>query len=279
MGAMRPRRKPQPKPETVEAAAPLAAQPAPPAPQREATSASASRRKRGLGDRLYREMLWFDNFLRRTLLRVMVIGTHIVLVLATCYAIVWAVARGHTFDTVEQTPLRLCGLVLGTVPKVDGRDNAYFTSRIQAAADLYHGKRLQYLIVSGNADHEGYNEPSEMKTALIGKGVPSNRIYCDSGGSRTLDSVVRAGVVFGQERFVIISQAFQSTRALYIARRKGLVDCVAYNAPTAGGAGFMVYLGEVFARVWAILDVEFLRTEPKVLGNRVEVGEKHPPVD
>ena len=124
----------------------------------------------GLGDRLHREMLWFDGFLRRWLLRFMVFGTHLTIALVACYCIVWIVARGRSYDTVESTPLRLCGLVLGTLPKVDGRDNVFFTSRIQAAADLYHGGRLQYLIVSGDNSHLGYDEPTEMKAALVCQG-------------------------------------------------------------------------------------------------------------
>jgi SanA protein len=234
----------------------------------------------GLQDRLHREMLWFDKFLRRWLVRFMVFGTHLTIALIACYSIVWVVARGRSYDTVEKTPPRLCGLVLGTLPKVDGRDNVFFTSRIQAAADLYHGGRLQYLIVSGDNSHDGYDEPTAMKAALIAKGVPASRIYCDYAGFRTLDSVVRADQIFGQEQFTIISQSFHNTRALYIARRKGLVDCVAYNAPGVNtGPIALMHLRELAARVWAILDVEFLKTKPKALGQRVLIGEKHPPVD
>jgi SanA protein len=170
--------------------------------------------------------------------------------------------------------------VLGTLPKVDGRDNVFFTSRIQAAADLYKAGRLQYLIVSGDNSHLGYDEPTEMKAALIAKGVPANRIYCDYAGFRTLDSVVRADRIFGQQQFTIISQAFHNTRALYIARRKGYVDCVAYNAPGVNTTDTIsMHLRELGARVLAILQVEFFKTEPKFLGQRVEIGEKHPPMD
>jgi SanA protein len=110
--------------------------------------------------------------------------------------------------------------------------------------------------------------------------VPPERIYCDYAGFRTLDSVVRADQVFGQQQYTIISQAFHNTRALYIARRKGLVDCVAYNAPgVETGPVVLMHLRELAARVWAIIDVEFLKTKPKELGQRVLIGEKHPPVD
>ena len=307
---MRPRRKPQPENKPVEKApAPKAAEEKPAAPKAAADKLPVSKaaiekvpvskanlakpmahgpaapdvdddEDDGIKHRIHREMLWFDNFLRRWLVRSMVICTHVTIALVACYMIVWVVARGKSYDTVESTPLRLCGVVLGAVPKVNGRDNVYFTSRIQAATDLYKGGKLQYLIVSGDNSHNGYDEPSEMKAALIAKGVPANRVYCDYAGFRTLDSIVRAHRIFGQEQFTIISQSFHNPRALYIARRKGLVDCVAFNAPGASaGSTIVMHLRELAARVWAILEVEFFKTQPKFLGEKIQIGEKHPPVD
>ena len=91
---------------------------------------------------------------------------------------------------------------------------------------------------------------------------------------------MRADRIFGQQQFIIISQAFHNTRALYIARRKGLVDCVAYNAPGVDTtATIPMHLRELGARILAILQVEFLKTGPKFLGEKVEVGDKHAPVD
>ena len=146
---------------------------------------------------------------------------------------------------------------------------------------LYRAGKLQYLIVSGDPSYKGQDQPTEMKAALIAKGVPAERIYCDYGGFRTLDSIVRAQRVFGQEQFTIISQAFHNPRALYIARRKGLVDCIAYNAPGVDtGPVVLMHVRELGARIMAILDVEFRKTEPKLASTqRIEIGEKHPPVD
>jgi SanA protein len=318
MRAMRPRRKPQPESKPPEkAAAQSAASPkivippkGVPPPKSPASSASAAPPKNavppknpapvkrdlsprphaddldeepeqeGVGRRIHREMAWFDGFLRRWLVRVMVFCTHLTIALIACYFIVWTVARGRSYDKVDQVPLRMCGLVLGTIPKVNGRDNVYFTSRIQAAADLYRGAKVQYLIVSGDNANRGYDEPSMMKAALIAKGVPANRIYCDYAGFRTLDSIVRAQRIFGQDSFTIISQAFHNPRALYIARRKGLVDCVAFDAPGAPASSTaLMHVRELGARIMAILDVEFFKRDPKFLGDKVQVSEKHPPVD
>lgn len=291
MSGMRPRRKPQPesraaeKPPAKQEASPAAKAVSPvraaPAPAPAPPPAMDEVPGEGLGDRLHREMLWFDSFLRRWLARLMVFGTHLTIALVACYFIVWSVARGRSYDTIDLIPQRYCGLVLGgTAPKANGRDDVFFTSRIQAAAELYRVRKVQYLIVSGDGSKNSYDEPTAMKAALVAKGVPADHIYCDYAGFHTLDSVVRADRVFGQQRYTIISQAYQNPRALYIARRKGLVDCVAFNAPGAGASStVLMHLRELALRVMAILDVEFLKTAPKFLGDKVEVSDKHPPVD
>jgi SanA protein len=225
-------------------------------------------------------MVWFDNFLRRWLVRGMVIATHLSIAITAFYFAIWGMARGKVYDNIADLPVRECGVVLGTIPKTDGRTNQFFMARVQAAADLYKEKKVQFLIVSGDNSRKGYDEPSEMKRALIALGVPATRIYCDYAGFRTLDSVIRARKVFGQKEFTIISQKFHNERAIYIAHRNGLSECVAYNAPDATGViMWKQYARETIARVVAVLDVEFFKAEPKMLGERVYIGEKSPAVD
>ncbi|MEZ0273502.1 MAG: vancomycin high temperature exclusion protein [Roseimicrobium sp.] len=236
--------------------------------------------RRSLGDWIHGEMVWFDKFLRRWLVRGMVICTHLSIAIAAFYFAVWGMARGKVFDNIADIPVRECALVLGTVPKTDGRDNQFFKARVQAAADLYKEKKVQFLIVSGDNSIKGYDEPTEMKAALIRLGVPATKIYCDYAGFRTLDSVVRARQVFGLKEFTIVSQKYHNERALYIAHRKGLGECVAYNAPDPSGIiMWKQYARETMARIMAVLDVEFFKTEPKMLGERIFVGDRSPAVD
>lgn len=243
-------------------------------------SGNVKGQRRSLMDWIHGEMVWFDKFLKRWLVRLMVIATHLTIAITAFYFAVWGMARGMSFDKVADLPARECGVVLGTVPKTEGRDNQFFKARVMAAAELYKQRKVQFLIVSGNRTGPEYDEPGEMKAALIALGVPATRIYCDYAGYRTLDSVVRARQVFGQKEFTIISQKYHNERALYIARRNGLSECVAYNAADATGViMWKQYARETLARVVAVLDVEFFKTKPKELGNRVFVGEKSPAID
>ena len=45
----------------------------------------------------------------------MVLCTHVTIALVACYFIVWTVARGRSYDSVDKVPLRNCGVVLGTI--------------------------------------------------------------------------------------------------------------------------------------------------------------------
>lgn len=207
-----------------------------------------------------------------------VVTVAIVCLLAgTCalWAANWVVSRaaiGRAYEDATAIPPRTAGLVLGCVKHMPGgRVNPFFTSRVAAAAALFHEGKVNVLIVSGDNHVKGYDEPSDMKDSLVAAGVPSKRVYCDYAGFRTLDSVIRAKEVFGQSGFIIVSQHFHNERALYIARRKG-IDAIALDAGEVPFAwAKTTYLREYLARVQAVLDVELLGTKPKFLGEPVDM--------
>lgn len=114
-----------------------------------------------------------------------------------------------------------------------------------------------------------------MKEALITAGVPENRIYCDYAGFRTLDSMVRAKAVFGQERIVIVSQHFHNERAVYLAQSRN-IDAVGLNAEDPDLTRLTAIknvVREALARVAAVLDAELLQTQPKFLGPEIKIVE------
>ena len=68
-----------------------------------------------------------------------------------------------------------------------------------------------------------------MKAELVKNGIPDSLIYLDYAGFITLDAVMRARVIFGQNSFIVISQKFHNERAVYLARKFG-IDAFGYNA-------------------------------------------------
>ncbi len=179
-------------------------------------------------------------------------------------------ARRRVFDSVDELPYRRAAIVLGTSRyAAAGGRNGYYTARIEAAADLYHRGKIGHIIASGANPSPYYNEPRFMKTDLIALGVPASKITADFAGLRTLDSVVRAHEVFGQDAFTVVSQRFHLLRAVYLGRSRGL-NVVGYAAgDPAELIRLKARLREYGARAKALLDVWVLHTQPAVLGEKI----------
>jgi SanA protein len=183
-------------------------------------------------------------------------------------------SSGRLYNSVDSIPKRKVGLVLGCGIRLHGgRVNLYFKRRISAAATLYKGGKVEYLLVSGDNHVKGYDEPSDMKASLIELGVPEDAIYCDYAGFRTFDSVVRAKQVFGQDEITVISQEFHNKRAIFIGNAKG-IDAIGFNARDINSVhGIRTKVREILAKVKTVLDIYILRMKPKFLGEPVIIGE------
>ena len=145
----------------------------------------------------------------------------------TCYIIVKKRTDSRIFNNTEEIPYNRVGLLLGTNPTLkNGKQNYYFKYRIEACVRLYKEKKISKIIVSGDNHIKEYDEPEYMKQALMAHGIPEKDIVLDYAGFRTLDSVIRAKEVFGQEKITIISQNFHNERAVYLALANG-IDAVA----------------------------------------------------
>ncbi|XXQ69142.1 SanA/YdcF family protein [Neisseriaceae bacterium B1] len=202
-----------------------------------------------------------------------IIGLLIALTLFVAWAN-WQVshfAAPYLSDNTTKLPETKVALLLGTVPKLsDGQPNLYFQFRIQAAADLYQRGRVRHIIASGDNSRRDYNEPDAMKEALIAHGVPASAITADYAGLRTLDSIVRARDIFGQQSYIIVSQQFHNERAVYLARQHGIA-AFGYNAHDVEiSSGFKTRTRELGARVKMFWDL-WTGTEPKFGGEKIEL--------
>lgn len=189
-----------------------------------------------------------------------------------CNAWIVSAAKSRVYGDLSEVPSRDVALVLGTRRMTpDGRwANPHFAHRIEAAAALYRAGKVKRLLVSGDNHVRGYDEPSDMRDALVAAGVPAEAVSLDYAGFRTLDSVVRARKVFGQTQLMIVSEAFHNYRALFICRYCG-IDAVAFNAqPVSLRVSCWPAVREYLARVKVVLDLYVLRTQPKFLGEPVQ---------
>ncbi len=195
----------------------------------------------------------------------------IVLLLIFCVASNIWVSRSteeKVYSSVDDVPANDVGLLLGTSKRYrNGKENLYFRYRIEAASLLYKKGKIKHIIVSGDNRTMYYNEPMDMKKALVKAGVPDSVITLDYAGFRTLDSVVRCKKIFGQDKVTIISQHFHASRALFIGQSHGM-DAIGYMAnDVTGRNSYKVTLREFLARPKAVLDLYILHEQPRFLGN------------
>ena len=194
----------------------------------------------------------------------------LVILILYCNIRINKVANPYIYHDTADCPKFKIGLLLGTSKYVsNGKPNQYFINRIDAAVKLYKAGRIKYIIVSGDNSSLSYNEPMRMKKELIKRGIPAEVIYIDYAGFRTLDSVIRAKAIFGQNTFFIISQEFHNKRAVYIARKNGIY-AYGFNAEDVKlYQGFFTRVREIFARVKVFIDLYVSHEQPKYLGEKV----------
>lgn len=176
-----------------------------------------------------------------------------------------------TYD-IQKLPNEKVGLLLGTGKFLkNGWKNLYFFNRIDATEQLYKSGKIQYILISGDNSTKNYSEPEDMQAELIKRGIPADKIVLDFAGFRTLDSVVRAKEIFGQNSFIIISQKFHNERAIFLARKYG-IEAYGFNAKDVNKYfGFKTKVREYFARAKVFVDF-LLGVEPKFGGEKVEIS-------
>lgn len=207
---------------------------------------------------------------KQALVKLFLISCELILLL-----VLWAnfrvffVSNNYVFSETKNVPKVKVGIVPGTIRYLSsGSPNLYFSYRINAAVKLYNSGKVSHLLISGDNGTVGYNEPLDMKNALMEQGIPESAITLDYAGFDTYDSMIRAREVFGQSRYVVISQEFQNERAVYIARRFG-IEAYGFNAQDVKAyGGFRTKMRETLARVKAFVEVQ-LGVKPTFLGEKV----------
>ena len=154
---------------------------------------------------------------------------------------------------------------------MDGNPNGFFEGRIRAAVALYNAGKVKHILVSGDNRSVYYNEPRDMKEALMALGVPAEDITLDFAGLRTLDSIVRCKEIFGQSDITIVTQRFHSYRALFIAG-KAEMDAVAFIADDPDFPFLNVFIREWVARSLAVIDLYVLNKGPRHLGDKEPIS-------
>ena len=113
-------------------------------------------------------------------------------------------------------------VVLGAGVKADGTPSDMLHDRVLTATRLIAAGGDGVLLMSGDNQHESYNEVAAMVSLAVSLDVSEERIETDRLGLSTYESLSRAKELYGAKRIVIVTQQYHLYRALYIADQLGM---------------------------------------------------------
>lgn len=210
-------------------------------------------------------------FLRRSIYFLLFLFSMVIVVIHNADSTIRKASEEKCYTEIDSIPQNKVALLLGTSKTLkNGQSNLYFKYRVEATVALFKAKKVDFILISGDNSRQDYDEPTDMKEALVDMGVPSDKIYLDYAGFRTLDSIIRAKEIFSLTELTIISQAFHNQRAIYLAQKYG-IKAIGFNAKDVDKySGFKTQVREYFARVKVFWDLTF-GVQPKFLGEKIEI--------
>lgn len=116
-------------------------------------------------------------------------------------------------------------LVLGSKVNPDGTPSPRLCARLDRTIELYRAGYFPVVIASGGTGKEGYDEATVMRDYLVARGIPTERVIVDSGGTTTFASAKNATQIGRQRGFksiFVISQYFHLPRTRLALQRFGV---------------------------------------------------------
>lgn len=172
--------------------------------------------------------------------------------------------------TVEEaTPARVA-IVYGARVYGNGRLSSMVRDRVDTAIDLYEAGKVERLLMSGSNQSEDYNEPGDMITYALQRGVPPEVMQPDYGGRRTYDTCYRAQEIFGIHEAILVTQEFHLPRALFTCRALGMQvqGVIADQREYSERSIRWSTMREIPATIVALFDV--IRRQPApIMGERI----------
>lgn len=168
------------------------------------------------------------------------------------------------YSSQEQIPRTDAALVLGASVQPNKAPSPILTRRLNNAAKLYHGLKVNKLLLSGAHHDRYYNETAVMKKYLEKeKNIPSKQITLDPQGYRTLDSVYHSSKNYGYKSITIVTQRFHLYRALFLADHFE-IEAFGFAPNLTEEVELSLLFREFLAQGLALFDAWILNTRPAI---------------
>ena len=140
--------------------------------------------------------------------------------LLSCMVCTSTVGQMHTVDSLPSTYETI--VILGCGIKDNGEPSDMLMDRLITGIALYQARVAPQILLSGDHEHDNYDEIAVMKRVCLEAGVPQEAILCDRYGLSTYDSLVRTKTQYGIHSAIVVTQTYHLYRALYIANKTGI---------------------------------------------------------
>lgn len=174
------------------------------------------------------------------------------------------------YKNISDVPVCYTAIVLGAKVSNTGYLSDFLQDRVDVAIELYKNKKISRFLLSGDHGRKNYDEVNSMKNYLLAHGIDTKDIFLDHAGFDTYNSMYRANYIFKIEKAIIVSQEFHLSRAVYIARKKG-IEAYGIKADRQDYSSLkQLKVREKIANVKAFLEV-IVNKKPKFFGPSIPI--------
>ena len=143
-----------------------------------------------------------------------------------------AACQVYTYASVQASASADAAIVLGAAVW-DGRPSPVFEERIKHGVALYHRGRVDVLVFTGGVgEGDRLAEAEVARRYALARGVPEERIYCETQSRVTYDNLKGAQVIMAREGLataLLVSDPLHMRRATRMAQD---LDMQVYPSPT-----------------------------------------------
>ncbi len=162
------------------------------------------------------KQIW--KFIRSIFIALAVVGL-CVLIVPRIITTIYSWTRVYTVDTA---PTKHVAIVFGAGLTRDGQPTLILRDRVKTAVQLYFSGKVEKILMSGDNQGVGHDEPGAMRDYAMSLGIPASAIVLDNSGDRTYDTCYRAKAIFGLDAALLVTQQFHLPRALFLCNMLGI---------------------------------------------------------
>ena len=132
----------------------------------------------------------------------------------------------------ELKPVEIA-VVLGNKVEDNGQPSERLKARLDKSVELYDGGYYTFIIVSGGIGKEGFDEAKVMRSYLIDKGIPENKIIEDNNGYNSYMTAQNTSKIMDELKFdsvMIITQYFHISRTKLAFRKMDIEEVYSAHA-------------------------------------------------